>query len=213
MDALYGEASPEALSRVEAHHAQCAACRQEFEDLRAVRGSLVAWRLPETLVRGAAKPARVSWPQGLAWAAGLLLALSGAIRLSGASIEWKSGPLNVRLGRAVAAEQITSLETRHQRELEELRSALASEQARRASAMNDEAILEKVRAIIRDNEAEQAQRMDAALERYAARSEAQRRYDLARVSAGLSYLDGKTGQHVARTNELMGYVLQASEKR
>jgi glycosyltransferase involved in cell wall biosynthesis len=45
------------------------------------------------------------------------------------------------------------------------------------------------------------------------RAEAQRRYDLARVSAGLSYLDGKTGQQVARTTELMGYVLQASQKR
>ena len=30
---------------------------------------------------------------------------------------------------------------------------------------------------------------------------------------GLSYLDGKNGQNVARTTELMGYVLEAAQKR
>jgi hypothetical protein len=40
--------------------------------------------------------------------------------------------------------------------------------------------------------------------------EAQRRVDLARVAAGLSYLDGRHGQQLARTNELMGYVLEAA---
>ena len=34
--------------------------------------------------------------------------------------------------------------------------------------------------------------------------------DLARVAAGLSYLDGQYGQQVARTNELMSYVLDAT---
>jgi hypothetical protein len=34
--------------------------------------------------------------------------------------------------------------------------------------------------------------------------------DLARVAAGLSYLDGQHGQQIARTNELMGYVLGAA---
>jgi hypothetical protein len=45
------------------------------------------------------------------------------------------------------------------------------------------------------------------------RSEAQRRLDLARMSAGLSYLDGRTGQQVARATELMGAVLQASQQK
>jgi hypothetical protein len=29
----------------------------------------------------------------------------------------------------------------------------------------------------------------------------------------LSYLDGKSGQHMARTTELMGYMLQTSNRR
>jgi hypothetical protein len=74
-------------------------------------------------------------------------------------------------------------------------------------------VLARVEQLIRENEQRQAAHLNTSLEELAARAEAQRRYDLARVSAGLSYLDGKTGQHVARTSELMGYVLQASEKK
>ena len=40
-----------------------------------------------------------------------------------------------------------------------------------------------------------------------------RRVDMAQVAASLSYLDGRHGEQLARTNELMGYVLQASQKR
>jgi uncharacterized protein (DUF2336 family) len=42
------------------------------------------------------------------------------------------------------------------------------------------------------------------------RSETQRRYDLARVAASLSYMEGQNGQHMARTTELVGYMLDAS---
>ena len=35
---------------------------------------------------------------------------------------------------------------------------------------------------------------------------------MAQVAASLSYLDGRHGEQLARTNELMGYVL-ASQKR
>jgi hypothetical protein len=45
------------------------------------------------------------------------------------------------------------------------------------------------------------------------RAEAQRRVDMARVAASLSYLDGRHGQQLARTNELMGYVLAASQSQ
>src|SRR5206468_3453117 len=55
--------------------------------------------------------------------------------------------------------------------------------------------------------------LDTTLARFDRKEEAQRRYDLARVAAGLSYLDGKNGQHVARTTELMGYVLDAAHPR
>ena len=55
--------------------------------------------------------------------------------------------------------------------------------------------------------------LSASLTDLTARAETQRRLDMARVSAGLSYLDGRTGQQVARTTELMGYLLQASQQK
>jgi hypothetical protein len=67
--------------------------------------------------------------------------------------------------------------------------------------------------MVRQSEARQDARFSARLAAFGEEAETQRRYDLARVSAGLSYLEGKTGQDVVRTTELMGYVLQASQQK
>jgi hypothetical protein len=209
MDVLYGEAGPEAERRVLAHHTECATCRDEFDELRAVRRSLGAWRLDEAHPRS--RPRRVHPLAGLAAAAGLLLALGGALRLSGASFEYRAGNGTLRVGGADLAGRLAEQEVRHTREIQALRVALEA-QARRDTPAEGP-LLAKVEQLIRANEERQASRFTTSLEDLAARAEAQRRYDLARVSAGLSYLDGKTGQHVARTSELMGYVLQASEKK
>jgi hypothetical protein len=210
MDVLYGEAGPEAERRVLAHHAACAACRDEFDELRGVRRSLSMWRLPEE-ARPRSQRRRVHPLAGLAAAAGLLLALAGAVRLSGASFEYRAGNATLRVGGPNLDGRLAEQESRHAREIQALRAALQA-QARR-DAPPEAALLARVEQLIRENEQRQELRFNTSLEDLAARAEAQRRYDLARVSAGLSYLDGKTGQHVARTSELMGYVLQASEKK
>ena len=70
-----------------------------------------------------------------------------------------------------------------------------------------------VLGFIRESEARQSKELLARFEEFKERSDSERRLDMARVSAGLSYLDGKNGQHVARTSELMNYMLQASYKR
>ena len=46
-------------------------------------------------------------------------------------------------------------------------------------------------------------RIDLRLADWQERTEAQRRVDMARVAASLSYLDGRHGQQLARTNELI----------
>ena len=74
-------------------------------------------------------------------------------------------------------------------------------------------LLARVEQMIRESEARQAQQMQTSLARLDQRTEAQRRYDLARVAASLAYLDGRNGQQVARTTELMGYVLEASHNK
>jgi hypothetical protein len=215
LDALYGEAGAEALRRVEMHHARCAACREEFDALRGVRRSLSAWRLPTTPSIGLWRPRRMNPLAGLAAAAGLLLALGGAARLAGASFEVDGGPLRFRIGAPDAAQQLAALATTHRAEIARLEARINEVQARPAAldAERESALMERVQKLLDDRDSRQLQQVDGRVQTLTARADAQRRYDLARISAGLSYLDGKTGQHAARTSELMGYMLQASEKR
>ena len=67
--------------------------------------------------------------------------------------------------------------------------------------------------MLRESENREEARVAKTLARLDQKQDAQRRYDMARIAAGLSYLDGKNGQHVARTTELMGYVLEAAQQR
>lgn len=211
MDALYGEAADEALRRVEAHHAVCPACREEFAALRSLRLKLAAWRLPERRLLPRARP--LNPLAALAAAAGLLLALGGALRLSGAAFEYRAGGATFRLGGAEVSRALQEQEARHQQELRMLKASIDAIQASSMGRPPESEVVSRVEQLIRENEERQAARVNTSLEELAARTEAQRRYDLARISAGLSYLDGRTGQHVAKTSELMGYVLQASQKR
>jgi hypothetical protein len=193
MEVLYGEASPATVRVVEKHAAGCDACRDELAALRRLRQDLGSWRLPEGNVPGSHRSIPAPWLWPLA-AAVLLVGLGAALGFTLAE---------TRLGRL--------LEARDARQREEI-GALQAE-VKGAPARNDAAVLAQVEARIRQSEARQAVLLKEQLAEISDRTEAQRRYDLARVSAGLSYLDGKTGQNVARTTELMGYVLQASQKR
>jgi anti-sigma factor RsiW len=210
LDVLYGEASPETARRLEDHLASCAACREEMEALKGMRRDLAEWKLPPL---SAARPPAVPRP-GLFWlaaAATLLVATGAALGLSGSELSYANGRLAVRLGRGPDVQQLLAeQDARHRKAIDALRASLGAA----AGASGDRAaLLDSVQAIVKESEARQAERLNASLRDISTRTEAQRRYDLARVSAGLSYLDGKTGQHVARTSELMGYVLQASEKK
>jgi hypothetical protein len=205
LDVLYGEADAAATRRVAAHNAGCPICREEFASLRAVRGALASWRLPER-----SRERRVPSPRsyaGLAIAAGLILAVAGAFRLAGASLEVAAGPVRFSLGAADVRQEMREKDARHEEQIHALRAALETAQARPVA--DEGTILQRVQDLLRENEERQTLRLNTSV----ASLDAQRRYDLARIGAGLSYLDGKTGQRMARTNELMGYVLQASEKK
>jgi hypothetical protein len=211
---LYGEADEDAARRVGEHHAECARCREEFAAFEGVRRRLAAWRLPEAPARWS--PEGHGRPRlwfGLAAAAGLLLATGAALRLAGASFEYRQGPIAVRLGPGAAGDELVAQELSHRHELQELRAALRSVETRLSGAGGDATLVHRVEQLVRESEARQGRTIDARFAGFEERTDAQRRYDLARISAGLSYLDGKTGQHVARTTEMMGYMLQASQPR
>jgi len=200
MELLYGEADAETRALVETHLDECGACRDEMVSLRRLRGDLRAWTIDELV--SVARPRRV--PVWLAVAAALVLGIGigSAIALLG----------DASLRRDLTAQEARALEReRHYREeVARLRAALD----RRPAGLDGEALLERVDArleeTIRRSERTQGERLDTTLTDWEARMEAQRRVDLARVAAGLSYLDGRQGQQLARTNELMGYVLEAA---
>ncbi len=204
MDVLYGEADCAVRARVEQHLAGCAACREEMAALSAVRRNLAAWRLPVARPSFAARGIVV--PRWLGAAALLLLGFGATLGATGYA----------SLRRALATQEARADELeRRQRETVRALEARIEQSTRPAPgaaallASLDSRMEEKLRAA----EKTQADRLDLRLADWEERTEAQRRVDMARVAASLSYLDGRHGQQLARTNELMGYVLEASRKR
>ncbi len=202
MELLYGEADRETRARVEAHLGECAACRDEMAALRRLRGDLRAWTLDERPSRSGIRSRR--WPLWLGAAAALVLGIGigSAIALLG----------DASVRRELTAQEARALERErhHREEIARLQAALD----RRSPDPDTEALLERVDArleeAVRRSERAQGGRLEATFTAWEARMTAQRRVDLARVAAGLSYLDGRQGQQLARTNELMGYVLEAA---
>jgi hypothetical protein len=204
MDALYGEADSEVRARVTTHLALCAECREEMAALTRVRKDLLAWRLPR---RAADAPRHgVFLPSWLAAAAALLFGVGLGLSASG----------YLSLRRAVAEQSARAqlLAEQQRQTAQALQAALTRSSAPR---FEDAALLTRLDARLdeklRESETRQARQLAARLGDFGARSEAQRRVDLARVAEGLSYLDGRHGQQLARTNELISYVLDTSARR
>jgi hypothetical protein len=194
LDVLYGEGEPAGMGELEAHQQECAECRDELRALRGLRRDLRAWTVP-ALPR-AARRAVLGAPAWLPVAAGLALAVAGAAAL--VSAHSRAEAVRTELARH---------EDRHRAEMAALQQRMA------AAPPAGEATLEDVRRLIRESEARQTLVLDASVRALAERTDAQRREDLAQVSAGFDYIEGRTGLQVARTTELMGHVLQASQRK
>jgi len=210
LDVLYGEGDAAARRRVEEHLAACESCREEMAGLRSLRQDLRTWRLPVTRAAFRAPRRGGRW---LPLAAGFLLAVGAGLLLAGTELRYEQGVFALRLGptdaplrEALREHEARALarEEAHRRELAALRASLPE------APRGEGDLLARVAEMLKESEARQGARLETTLARYDQQQSAQRRYDMARIAAGLSYLDGKNGQHVARTTELMGYVLQAS---
>ena len=200
MELLYGEADAEVRARVEAHLAECAVCREEMRSLERLRRDLRAWTVEERRPSVGVLPR--SWPGWLGLAAALLLGLGVGLALVG----------QVSMRRDLAAQEARALERerRYQEEIATLRARLD----RRPAAVDADSLMDHVDdtvgAGIRRSELRQRQQLQATFADWSGEMETRRRLDLARMAAGLSYLDGQQGRQLARTNELMGYVLEAA---
>lgn len=207
LDLLYGEATDADRRAVEEHHAACPSCREEMAAFRRLRGDLSAWKAP---VPARARARMRVWP-GLAAAAAVLLALGVAVGVGGAELRRDARGWSLRLGRGTPDLQarLDEQDARHRAEIAQLRTSLGREPA----STDRDALLAAVREIVQQSERRQDARLQDAVAQLSDRYETQRRYDLAQVSAGLSYLEGKAGLHAARTNELVGQVLLASQEK
>jgi Putative zinc-finger len=205
MDLLYGEADTEVRRRVEAHLAGCAACRDEMQALRGVRQDLGAWRLRSP--RPSFSPRGLVVPRWLAAAAAVVLALGTGFGLYGYA----------SMRRALASQEARGRALEERQQQAELGLAALQTAAERPVTSDADRVLGRLDARIdqkvRASEERQGRAVELRFADWADHVEAQRRVDLARVAAGLSYLDGRHGEQVARTNELMGYVLETAAAR
>lgn len=204
MDVLYGEADAAVRGRVASHLGECPACREEMGGLRQLRRHLGAWTLDARRV-GSAASARRAVPWWLLAAASLVLGVGMAVALVG----------QASLRREIEGHRARA-EERDRVQREEI-AALRAELLRRPGEGAPAALLasvdERLEARVRQSEQRQDRRLHASLAEWSARTDAQRRVDMARIAAGLSYLDGRHGQQLARTNELMGYVLETAAEK
>ena len=202
LDVLYGEADVAARDRVRVHLDACPACRDEMAALRSVRHDLAAWRLPQA--RPLVSPRGLVLPRWLAAAALFLLGFGATL---GAS-----GYLSLRQALAQQQARADLLERQQQESQRALQAALGH-----APVAGNEALLAQIDSRIderlRMSQAQQQQAFERRLADWQDRTDVRRRVDMAQVAASLSYLDGRHGEQLARTNELLGYFLQASEKR
>jgi hypothetical protein len=200
LDVIYGEADVAARERVQAHLELCPACRDELTALRGLRRDLAAWRLPEARPQRA--PRGFVVPRWLAAAALVGLGFGATLGASG----------YVSLRRAVAEQQARAdaLEVLQRESQRSLQAALGQADGSAAFlAQLDARIDERLRS----SQTRERESFERQLAVWQERADVRRRADMAQVAASLSYLDGRHGQQLARTNELLGYFLQASDKR
>ncbi|MCU0241384.1 MAG: hypothetical protein MUF51_03055 [Vicinamibacteria bacterium] len=212
LDLLYGEDEPGQAIEIREHLRHCLVCRREYDALRGVRQKLTTWKVPPAL---SLRPAPSIWRglRGLAAAACIIFAIGGALGFSGAELRYENNVFSLSFGRDHGAAQRLIAE-HEQRERAAATGAVVQPAAVTAPQSFDEALLlRRVDRMIRESEGRQAVLWNSRLMDVRQRFDTQRRYDLAKISAGLSYLEGKTGQHVARTTELINYVMQASDRQ
>ena len=204
LEVLYGEADAEVRASVASHLGECGACQEEMASFARLRRDLEAWTLEESgpAVTMAIRRPLPAWLTAAAAALIVILGTGLGLALVG----------HLELRRDLATQEARALE--RDRQYKEEIAALRAELAERSTGLDAERFFarvdDRVREGVRSSEERQSQQVEASFADWSGRMEARRRVDLARVAAGLSYLDGRQGRQLARTNELMGYVLEAA---
>jgi hypothetical protein len=233
---LYNDIEPAARTAFEAHLVLCADCRRELDELAVVRGQLACWSPPETAggrmnvewVAGPRTPRPASvWKTIPAWAqaAAAMLFLGVAAAVANLEITHNSNGLTVRTGWRHAAAPVAETASRPAEPApwrgdlaaleEQLRTELRAPAPEAASAVDQEALLRRVRALITESEQKQQRELALRIAEVDSHVQAQRVADLRNIDRNLTAFRSNTGNDMLRlfnmTNELAVKVAQTRE--
>jgi hypothetical protein len=239
---VYGELGAQDAAGIEAHLAACGVCADEVRGLTATREDLRAWIPPEAalgfqvvavtsnvapVLRAARWWARPlpAWAQVAAavtlFAAGATL---GAWRASGASAaaaNAQGATESVVATAPVSAEDLTALEQRLRAELTAASHVATAADAQAmpvatatgaAPARKDDALLQQVRALIRESEQRQQRELTLRTAEIIKDVDTQRRGDLARIERTFGQMEGTTGVQVEQQRQLLNYLMRVSQR-
>jgi hypothetical protein len=238
---LYDELGDAARARVDVHVRHCDSCAGELAGLGGVRRELAGWSPPDvalgfSVVSTAAAPAsRSVWREVPAWAqlAAAVLVMGIGLAVANLQVRYGEAGLVVTTGwmtpvaapvpevaQAVAAPatdeawraELAALEQRIRDAMPASPPLVAASDRASAPAVDTEALLRQVNALVEASELRQRQELAYRLTQFNRDMEMQRRADLVRIERGVGQIEGRTGAEVARQREMLNYLVRASQR-
>jgi hypothetical protein len=228
---LYEECSPGEHAAIAAHVTGCAACASEIDALRATRRTLATWTPPDLalgfqitrndLVPAARLQPRIAWWRAplpawaqaaaalVVFAAGLSVGAlrTGSVGQSAATPSAVAVPAEARsTATNVSKEELAQLEQRITAELARLRSTSVPTQV--AARGTDEALMQQVKGMIEESEANQRRDFTLRMVNMADVIERQRRVDLAQIGNSMGQFRGATRDEIRQQNEAFSEALR-----
>jgi anti-sigma factor RsiW len=225
---LYDECSPSERELIAAHLERCATCASEIAALSATRKALAAWTPPDLalgfqITRSDAAPAKIlepkiawwraplpAWAQAAAalviFAAGLSLGVArngSSAQVQTAAVAPSGSPTTVA---GVSRDELAELEQRFKAELSQLRSTSAATPA--AGRGSDDAVVQRVKTLIEESEANQRRDFTLRMVDLADVIERQRRVDLAQIGNSMGQFRGATRDEIRQQNEAFSEALR-----
>ena len=227
---LYDECAPDEQALIAAHIKGCAACASEIDALSATRRTLAAWTPPDLALgfritrEHEPRPAKILEPK-IAWwraplpawaqaAAALVIfgaGLSvGAIRhtniappQNAAAPTSAAAPVNTQpVTASVTPDDLAKLEKQLRLEMAQRTSSSPATQV--AARGSDDALLQQVKGLIEESEANQRRDFTLRMVELAGNVENQRRVDLASVRQQMGLQQGAIGTELRQQREVLG---------
>ncbi len=207
---LCGEIEPEAEAGLQAHLETCEECRESQKEFRAMLGLMK--QMPDRewderlrirdLIRRNQRWKAIVFSKAAIW----ILALTGLITvLTALPLRWElsAQAFSLRWGSE------SSREADLAREMKQLQVQLADLQKQNQDWQQSSEV--RIRQLVNVNNVEQQKRYFQTLEMFTNYLQLQRKADFQRIQKDIATSYDRTGHEVDKTNELLDYVLKASD--